>query len=163
MIKLKLPENYQEKVEEVIKADDKEDMTYSYGFILREINQILDQKDIDSIHPGQIRVHESFNEWIMGLPEKDEYDVTQREWNLFLINKGPCTDGRVKEDEIFLLESEEEYHNYPDVIPKISQTVHIKINKGKSEKLIGLSSIRKWLLFLLLKLLRSLISHSRPV
>jgi len=107
MIKLKLPKNYQEKVEKVIQSENnKEDMTYSYGFLLRKINQILDEFGIESIHPGKIRVPESYNSWLMGLPQKGIYDITQGEWNLFLLNKGPITDERVKDDEVWLLEPE---------------------------------------------------------
>ncbi len=38
MIKLKLPDNNQEKIEDIIQSENnKEDMTYSYGFLLRRI------------------------------------------------------------------------------------------------------------------------------
>mgnify|MGYP006304520089 CR=1 FL=1 len=123
MIKLELPNNYQEKVEEVIKYDSDEDMTYSFGFIMRTINPILDRQGIASIHPGQILVHESFNKWLTGLPK--DYDISQREWNLFLLNQGPCSDDRVSEQEIWLL-NKEEYENSVES-PEVSETVVVEI------------------------------------
>lgn len=123
MIKLKLPSNYQEKVEDVIKYDPEEDMTYAYGFIMREINKILDKKGIASIHPGQILVHESFNKWLTGLPK--DYDISQSEWNLFLLNQGPCSDDRVGEYEVWLL-NKEEYENSVQSL-EVSETVEVKI------------------------------------
>ena len=123
MIKLNLPINYQSKVEEVIKYDPDEDMTYSFGFIMRAINPILDRKGISSIHPGQILVPDSFNEWLTGLPE--DYEISQREWNLFLLNQGPCSDERVGDYEVWLL-NKEEYENTAES-PEVLQTVEVKI------------------------------------
>ena len=123
MIKLKLPEDYQSKVEDVIKYDPDEDMTYAYGFIMREINKILDRKGITSIHPGQILVPKSFNDWLTGLPK--DFDISQKDWNLFLLNQGPCSDERAGEYEIWLL-NKNEYDNSEET-PEVSETVEVKI------------------------------------
>jgi len=125
MIKLKLPINYQSKVEDVIKYDHEEDMTYAFGFIMRTINTILDQKGITSIHPGQILVPKSFNNWLTGLPEN--YDVSQSKWNLFLLNQGPCSDERVGDYEVWLL-NKEEYENTAES-PEVSEKVQVKIKE----------------------------------
>lgn len=132
MIRLILPCDYQEKVEQVIKSDNKEDICYAISFFLRPINEIFAKREIESIHPGQILVCKKFNDWLFNLANDKEIDIDTKSWGLMLVNQGPSTDKNLEQNEIMFLETENEYLKYHESVPEISRTIKIDIKEFNS-------------------------------
>ena len=130
MIVFELPDDYQKQTERIIQEQQEEGASriYEIGWLifLMPINEYLKEHNIAQISPGQVKVHETLNDWLINLPDKRE---EARIWSYIMMQSGPSIGSHCGEYDVHLVLSDKEYIGYDNDKPPIDQVIPIKIVK----------------------------------
>ncbi len=133
MKKLILPDNYRDLV---TKAIIEEDNNIACSF-LRIFDFIIENEEIEKIHPDNVNISFDFMNWIMDMPTKFRpyTNIHDLEWAWFLLNSGPARNRKINDpDAVLYFDDRKELDYYMRTKNfKPTEIIYLKASVNNSE------------------------------